>query len=429
MLFLTSGLFLGWSLGANHGGNLFGPAVGSGTIQFGRAAFLCAVMVIVGAVLGGGGTTATLGALGAIDAPGGGFVAAFATAITVGAMAKAGLPVSTSQAIVGAIVAWNLFAGRPAARAPLLSILSSWVAAPVVAGVVAAVGYLLVRAMLGATRLHLLVVDMLTRVCLVGVSAIGALTLGANNIANVMGVFASSCPFREITLGPFTVTPLQQLFALGGVAIASGIVTYSRRVVDTVGRDVLRLSPLAALVVLWAHAFVLFLFSSRGLARLLGTLGLPQVPLVPVSSSQALVGAILGLGLVKGGHELRFRLLGGIVAGWLTAPLLTCLACYVSLFVAQNVFEVRVTASPRHAPYELSVGDQPSPRQGAKGIREEIEAAPTASSRAGSSLVWDPLARRRGEGKTHRREPRWGKARQEGPLWGDDAVGSRALQV
>ena len=81
-----------------------------------------------------------------------------------------------------------------------------------------------------------------------------------------MGVFVAVTPFRDIDLfGMLTFTGVQQLFLLGGIAIAVGVFTYSHKVIQTVGNDLLKISPLAAFVVVLAEALVLFLFSSRGL--------------------------------------------------------------------------------------------------------------------------------------------------------------------
>ena len=67
-LFLSSGLFLGWSLGANDAANLFGTAVGSRMIKFKTAALIASVFVILGAVLTGSGASETLSHLGKINA-------------------------------------------------------------------------------------------------------------------------------------------------------------------------------------------------------------------------------------------------------------------------------------------------------------------------------------------------------------------------
>ena len=48
LVFLSSGLFLGWSLGANDAANVFGTAVGARMIRFGTAAIICSVFVILG---------------------------------------------------------------------------------------------------------------------------------------------------------------------------------------------------------------------------------------------------------------------------------------------------------------------------------------------------------------------------------------------
>ena len=49
-IFLSSGLFLGWSLGANDASNIFGTAVGTKMIKFRTAALISSVFVIIGAV-------------------------------------------------------------------------------------------------------------------------------------------------------------------------------------------------------------------------------------------------------------------------------------------------------------------------------------------------------------------------------------------
>ena len=111
IIFLLGGLFLGWSLGANDAANVFGTAVGTRMVRFKTAAIVCSIFVILGAIISGAGTTETLGKLGAINALPGAFAACVAAGISVYLMTKAGLPVSTTQAIVGAIVGWNLYTG------------------------------------------------------------------------------------------------------------------------------------------------------------------------------------------------------------------------------------------------------------------------------------------------------------------------------
>lgn len=347
LFFLSSGLFLGWSLGANDAANLFGTAVGTRMVRFRTAALVCSLGVIVGAVVGGSGAAHTLGRLGAVNTLPGAFTVALAAALATFAMTRLGLPVSTSQAIVGAIIGWNLYAGMVTGTRALSQIVVSWVLCPLLAAAAAVLLYQLMRLVLRRSRLHLLEQDALVRLGLMLVGLFGALSLGANNIANVMGVFVPDNPLRDVTVLGVTITGTQLLFLLGGVSIAVGIITYSERVIRTVGGRLLQLSPEAALVVVLAQALVLFVFASEGLERWLATRGLPTFPLVPVSSSQAVVGAIIGLGLMRGGRGIRLRPLGGIGVGWVATPLAAGLAAFLLLFFVDNVFDQEVARTVR----------------------------------------------------------------------------------
>ncbi len=109
----------------------------------------------------------------------------------------------------------------------------------------------------------------------------------------------------------------QLLFLLGGISIAIGVYTYSRKVMETVGGSLLKLSPEAALVIVLAQAIVLFVFASQDLEHWLLSHGLPAFPLVPVSSSQAIVGAILGVGLLRSWRSIKIKAFAQIASGWL----------------------------------------------------------------------------------------------------------------
>jgi PiT family inorganic phosphate transporter len=343
LFFLSSGLFLGWSLGANDAANVFGTAVGTRMVRFATAAVVCSVFVIVGAVVGGAGASHTLGKLGAVNALGGAFMVALSAGFTVYTMTRMSLPVSTSQAIVGAIIGWNLFSGSPTDASALIKIVTTWVACPLLAAGFAMAFYTVFIRISSRFPVHLLWEDMLVRWGLIVVGAFGAYSLGANNIANVMGVFVPVAPFETLTVaGLFSFTGTQQLFLIGGIAISIGIFTYSRRVMETVGGSLMKLTPQMALIVVLSQAVVLYLFSSQGLSVWLTGHGLPSIPLVPVSSSQAVIGAVLGLGVLKGGRGIRFRVLGEIAAGWVVTPIGAGVITFMALFFLQNVFSIQV---------------------------------------------------------------------------------------
>ncbi|HOK26523.1 MAG TPA: inorganic phosphate transporter [Bacteroidales bacterium] len=342
LFFLTSGLFLGWSLGANDASNVFGSAVGAKMVSFRKAAIIASVFVILGAVIQGAGTSGTLGKLGAVNAIGGSFTVALAAAITVYVMTKFSLPVSTTQAIVGAIIGWNLFTGNSTDTSTLSKIVATWVTGPILGALFAIPLYILISRIKRRARIHMIQFESYIKTGLVVVGAFGAYSLGANNIANVMGVFVPAFDLSEMNLGILSLSSAQQLFLLGGLAIAAGILTYSKKVMETVGSNIVNLTAEAALVTVLAQSLVLFVFSSTSLSNLLVKIGLPPIPMVPVSSSQVIVGCVIGIGLYKGARNINFKILGEIAAGWVATPVIAGLTSFFSLFIVRNIFNIDV---------------------------------------------------------------------------------------
>jgi len=342
LLFLSSGLFLGWSLGANDAANVFGTAVGSRMVRFKTAAIVCSLFVVLGAVFSGSGTSQTLQDLGAINALPGAFMVALAAALAVYGMLRTGVPVSTSQAIIGSIVGWNFFSNHPTDLAVLVKVVSTWVLCPLLAGVFAAVLMVIAKFVVRHWRIGLIRLDAYTRIALLLAGAFGSYSLGANNIANVVGVFIPTQPFPPLTIADWTLSSTQVLFLLGALAIALGVFTYSKGTMQFVGSRLIALSPLAAWVSVTAHSLVLFLFASQGLKLFLEGHHLPALPLVPVSSSQAILGALLGIGLLRGGREVQWGSVGRIAIGWVLTPITAGVICFLGLFFLQNVFRQTV---------------------------------------------------------------------------------------
>jgi len=344
LFFLSSGLFLGWSLGANDAANIFGTAVGSRMIKFRTAAIIASIFVLLGAVLQGSGTTKTLSQLGSVDAIGGAFTVALCSGIVVMIMTKYKLPVSTGQAIVGAIIGWCYFTSSQVDYTVLGKIISSWIFGPVLGAIFSALLYLLVRKLIRSSNLHLLKFETIIRLSLIIVGAFGAYSLGANNIANVMGVFVNSIDLN-IALGNLSLNSTDILFFIGGLAISLGIFTYSKRVMETIGGDILAITPEGAVVVVLSQALVLFIFSSTTLSHFVQNIGLPAIPLVPVSSTQVVVGSVLGIGLVKGMQEVKLNVIGNIMLGWVLTPILSGAFTFFSLFFVKNLFNIKVTSN------------------------------------------------------------------------------------
>lgn len=321
MIFLSAGLFMGWSLGGNDAANIFGTAVATKMVSFGSAALICVIFITMGAMISGSGPTETIGALGEMQSIVDAFIVAVSAAVTVALMTRYGLPVSTSQALVGAIIGWNLFMGQAVNLDLLYKISSTWVLTPIISAVFSILTYGMFRLCFRFIRIGVIDRDRYIRWGLLLVGAFGAYSLGANNIANVMGVYSNVTPLT-----------IEQLFLLGSLAIGFGVVTYSKRVMLTVGKSLFKLSPMSALIVVFSSAMVLFIFSSESLNSIFVRF---DIPLVPVSQSQAVVGAILGIGIVKGGRSINFRILYKIGLGWVATPVAAMLLSFLIMSVHQ----------------------------------------------------------------------------------------------
>jgi len=341
--FLTSGLFLGWSLGANDSANIIGTAVSTRMLKFKVAASICGFFIIAGAIIDGGGATHTLGSLGDVNAIAGSFTVAFAAATAVFLLIRRGLPVSVSQAIVGAIIGWNIFTASPTDIKSLTDIIFTWIFNPFLACAFTYIIYKSLKKLITKLKLHMLELDIYNRIGLIIAAAFGSYSLGANNISKVVGVFMTSSPFQDITFySGFTFSAVHQLFLIGALSMVVGVFTYSQKTISTIGHQISKLNPVSAFSSIFASSIVLFLFSSQSLAKLMISYGLPSFPLVPISISQTMVGAVAGIGLVNGVGSVNYRQIGKIAIGWVITPVLASLFCLIALFIVQNVFQQKV---------------------------------------------------------------------------------------
>jgi len=291
---LTGGLYLGWALGANDAANVFGTAVASRIISFRKAAILCSIAVIIGAVLQGEGGIHTLSGLTA-QTHMSLLVVSVSAAITVTLMTVMRLPISTSQAIVGSIAGVGLTTGSMQWEG-LVKVITCWIATPIGAMIIAYIFYKLLAAFIHHVPISILTRDKILWGGLLIVGIYGSYALGANNVANATGIFS----------GQFEGVSDEQLALFGGIAIALGVITYSKRVMMAVGSSVMHLDAFTAFVAVSSMAVTVHIFAVIG---------------VPVSTSQAIIGSIIGIGMIRGIHGVKFRALRNIGFGWLLTPL------------------------------------------------------------------------------------------------------------
>ena len=289
---LLGGIFLGWSLGANDASNVFGSAVASRMLKFWTAAVLASVFVLLGALLQGKAGIETLKDLTQLSLQQA-VISSVAAAITVSIMTILGLPVSTSQAVVGAILGVG-FLNRQINLAGLGKVVACWFGTPVGAVVVAVIVYRGLAFFYNRLRINVFQSDIVLRISLIAAGSYGAYSLGANNVANVSAVFVGAG-----YLSVFSAV------LIGGLSVAFGILTFSKRVMETVGKKLVMLDAFSALVVLLAEAITVHFYAFVG---------------VPVSTSQAVIGAVLGVGIIKGINTVSGPTLVRILIGWFLTP-------------------------------------------------------------------------------------------------------------
>jgi PiT family inorganic phosphate transporter len=307
---LIGGLYLAWGLGANDSAKIFAPAIATNSIRYRTAIMLIAVFVILGAVVQGPSLyehyTFDPGIRSAEGRATAALIATSAAAVAVMVSTIIGMPVSTSQAAVGALVGVCLanlgFAGLDYRM--LGKMMTCWIATPPAA---ALLSYALYHVLSPVTRRLFPSAQRRNRFLRWSLLIFGcyeAFALGANNVVVTTGPFYQAGQFGPPGADADTAR-LAAAFA-GSAAIAFGALTYGHRVIETMGRKVTVLDPYSAWIVAIATGTTMELFT---------------ILKVPVSITQAGVGALIGVGLTKGLGGISLTTLKRIAAAWVTSPL------------------------------------------------------------------------------------------------------------
>lgn len=377
------GFYMAWNIGANDVANSMASAVGAKAITIRQAVFIAAVLNILGATLIGSHVTDTIRkGIVATDVLGdpdqaliGALAALLASALWVSFATWKSLPVSTTHSIVGAMIGFGIMVGGTAVInwLKLLAVVMSWIISPAFSLIIAfllfkiIVRSVLTRAdemtaaikwspffiasaafvvvlsfifktplgktmalstasalllavvvaaamgMLGRYLLHkhalrkgLLGAEDVFRRIQIGTSCYVALAQGANDVANAIGPLALIY-FLVKTGSVGDKVPVPAFLLLfGGIGIACGIWMAGHRVMKTMGTKITTLTNTRGFSVDFAAATTVLIASKMGL---------------PVSTTHAAVGGVMGVGLARGIEAVNFRIILQIMLFWvLTVP-------------------------------------------------------------------------------------------------------------
>lgn len=147
---------------------------------------------------------------------------------------------------------------------------------------------------------------------------------GSNDVANAIGPLAAVVSVVESggVIGAKAVLAWW-ILPLGAVGIVMGLAIFGQRVMQTIGKNITHLTPSRGFAAELAAASTVVIASGTGL---------------PISTTQTLVGAVLGVGMARGIAAINIGVVRNIVVSWvITLPAGAALSI-VFFFIIKNIF-------------------------------------------------------------------------------------------
>ncbi|GIU30395.1 phosphate transporter [Shewanella schlegeliana] len=125
---------------------------------------------------------------------------------------------------------------------------------------------------------------------------------GSNDVANAIGPLAAVVSVVESGGQINNTAPLVWwILPLGAVGIVLGLAIFGQRVMETIGKNITHLTPSRGFAAELAAASTVVIASGTGL---------------PISTTQTLVGAVLGVGMARGIAAINIGVVRNIVVSW-----------------------------------------------------------------------------------------------------------------
>ncbi|MCX7916996.1 MAG: anion permease [bacterium] len=300
---------MGWSMGANDAANCVGADIGSGVMKVRDGIIITIFFSFLGAILLGSNVIKTIGKgvvplnllpfdiatlIGMTSLFGAG------TWVTIATYKK--IPVSTSHSIVGAVAGAGFAYSTPIYWYKIGQIVICWIFTPIGSAIISFLTFPIVKFFFSLNfikkyeRQIIILLIYLT-------SAYLAFSWGANDVANATGVL----------IGTGKITP-KIASVIGGISIAIGVSTWGYKVIETVGFNIVRLTPLMTISAEIGSSLNVHLYTHFG---------------IPVSTSHSIVGAIWGIGIHRGIKAINFKIARDIIITWAITPLISGIISYV----------------------------------------------------------------------------------------------------
>ncbi|MEH6456640.1 MAG: inorganic phosphate transporter [Cocleimonas sp.] len=172
-------------------------------------------------------------------------------------------------------------------------------------------------------RFHFANVEKIFAVLMVFTAAAMAFAHGSNDVANAVGPMAAVISIAQSgELASKSALPSWVLL-VGAIGIVIGLATLGYKVMATVGENITELTPTRGFSAEIGAASTVVLASYTGL---------------PISTTQTLVGAILGVGLARGIAAIDLRVVGNIFMSWVITLPAGAILSIIFFYILKAIF-------------------------------------------------------------------------------------------
>jgi len=329
ILFLLSGILIGFALGYQDLFLLLGAGSKRKKKSVWYLVIFASIALFTGALTNTDGSLAFVGELTGVKQIQVAFMILASALITTTLLRIKFRIISVSHAVIGSITGWLLFVDNTLPLNKLLAIIIIWLVTPILSAFLSA-GYLtLLKSSMRRLHLHILKIGRTLQILLSIALLVGAYSIGANNIANVAGVYLPVFEGTTIHILDKEINTEIALVFIGALAITIGLLV--RLLFKTKKQDleIFEFSPETNFSVMASFATVFFLFSSTIFQDLIGQIGL-SYPLVPISTLHILTAGVVGVSYKKGFNVYQKDSFAGLAVGSILTPVMSGLIMFVS---------------------------------------------------------------------------------------------------
>ena len=172
-------------------------------------------------------------------------------------------------------------------------------------------------------EMHFTNVEKIFGILMIFTACCMAFAHGSNDVANAIGPLAAVVGVIQSGGQVLDKVSLDWwILPLGAVGIVIGLMTFGARVIETIGSNITHLTPSRGFAAEIAAASTVVISSGLGL---------------PISTTQTLVGAVLGVGMARGIAALNLGVIRNIFISWVVTLLIGAVLSIIFFYIIKGV--------------------------------------------------------------------------------------------